>query len=196
MPSPSVQACLLVLAIVLTASSMAAALRPNFGGRQHLPKQGHKQFGFRGGGNTRESRGLSGIFGSLEKQREGRLANSANAAGARTHTQTHSADRERGFTPRTAANADDDAQRQEYQFDFAPAMTIAKYEAMTERRVLVTIQYAGFGGYAVYCDAAEQIIKEQCPDVLIKREVLPVLGPRSEGAFDLLVDGEVRVWQF
>ncbi|KAG5184712.1 hypothetical protein JKP88DRAFT_237417 [Tribonema minus] len=67
-------------------------------------------------------------------------------------------------------------------------MTVSKFETMQKKRVTVTIQYAGFAGYKLYCDATERLIKEHFPDVIINRVVLPVVGPRSEGTFDILVD--------
>jgi hypothetical protein len=53
---------------------------------------------------------------------------------------------------------------------------------------------SGFAGYTLYCDAAEHYIKHHWPDVLLKKVILPVDGPRIEGVFEISVDDEVLAY--
>lgn len=76
-------------------------------------------------------------------------------------------------------------------FEFAPAMTVHKFETMQDRRVPVAIKYSGGGGFKRYFEEIATVLKRHFPDVLIDREIVEVSSTREEKVFEIRIDGKL-----
>lgn len=75
-------------------------------------------------------------------------------------------------------------------FDFAPPMTVHKYQTMQDRRVPVMIKYTGGGGFKRYYDEIVHVLKMHFPDVRIAREIVEG-STREEEIFEIRIDGKL-----
>ena len=76
-------------------------------------------------------------------------------------------------------------QPQHQSFPNSPPMTVTKFETLQSRRVEVTVNYAGTGGWGLQARETLAVIKEAHPDVRVRRVI------QSDGAgFRVLIDGK------
>jgi len=80
----------------------------------------------------------------------------------------------------------------------SPPLSFQKFLTMQvgeeeEKRVLITVRYTGLTGLRPFFLTVAKKIKSSNPDVIVEKDVLPVIENSDEILFEILVDGKVVI---